>query len=332
MTEILMSVRNLKCRYTLNSKMVRAVDDVSFDMKAAEILGIVGESGSGKTTLALSLLGLLDSARGAVQGMITFKGKLLDTREKNAWDDLRGTQIGMVFQSPEASFNPTATIGQQMAEALQVHRGMDRKSSAAAAKNALSRVGMPRPAEILECYPFELSGGMCQRAALALALSLQPALLLADEPTSSLDLLSQAEIMALLSVSRHQHGMAMIVISHDLGLIARLSDRVAIMYAGRIIECGPTSQVLRSPQHPYTQGLLASLPRLKPHPHDIRALEGHAPDMASTSAGCTFLPRCNRSGERCMQEQPQLALVENGRYAACWMPTSSAQKMGKQIG
>jgi oligopeptide/dipeptide ABC transporter ATP-binding protein len=326
MTDTLMSVRNLKCRYTLDSKMVRAVDDVSFDVKAAEILGIVGESGSGKTTLALSLLGLLDSARGTVQGTVTFKGKLLDMREKNAWDGLRGTQIGMVFQSPEASFNPTATIGQQMAEALQVHRGMDRKSSAAAAKNALSRVGMPRPAEILECYPFELSGGMCQRAALALALSLQPALLLADEPTSSLDLLSQAEIMALLSVFRHQHGMAMIVISHDLGLIARLSDRVAIMYAGRIIECGPTSQVLGSPQHPYTQGLLASLPRLEPHPRDIQALSGHAPDMASISEGCTFLPRCSRSGERCTQEQPQLALVENDSYASCWMPNSSAAR------
>jgi oligopeptide/dipeptide ABC transporter ATP-binding protein len=324
MTDALMSVRNLKCQYMMGSKVVRAVNDVSLDVNTAEILGIVGESGSGKTTLALSLLGLLDSGGSVVEGTITFKGKAFDLMAKNAWKDVRGTQIGMVFQSPEASFNPTATIGRQMTEALQVHRGMDKKSSTETAKNALSQVAMPRPAEILECYPFELSGGMCQRAALALALSLQPDLLLADEPTSSLDLLSQAEIMTLLSVSRRQYRMAMIVISHDLGLIARLSDRVAIMYSGRIIESGPTIQVLNSPRHPYTQGLLASLPRLKPQPHDIQSLEGHAPDMASTSRGCTFLPRCSQSGERCMREQPPLESVENGRYAACWMPASSA--------
>lgn len=322
MTNALMSVRNLKCRYMMDSKVVRAVDDVSLDVKAAEILGIVGESGSGKTTLALSLLGLLDSAAGIVEGTITFKGKTLDPMGKSAWNDVRGTQIGMVFQSPEASFNPTATIGRQITEALQVHHGMDKKSSTETAINALSHVAMPRPAEILDCYPFELSGGMCQRAALALALSLQPDLLLADEPTSSLDLLSQAEIMTLLSASRRQHRMAMIVISHDLGLIARLSDRVAIMYSGRIIESGPTNQVLDSPRHPYTQGLLASLPRLKPHRHDIQALEGHAPDMTATSRGCTFLPRCSQSGERCMREQPPLESVENERYAACWMPAS----------
>jgi oligopeptide/dipeptide ABC transporter ATP-binding protein len=211
-----------------------------------------------------------------------------------------------------------------MMEVLQVHQGMNKVAARMAAEQMLTKVGMPRPAQILENYPFELSGGMCQRAALALAVSLQPDLLIADEPTASLDLLAQTEITQLLTNMRSQYRMAMVIVSHDLGLVARLTDHVMIMYAGRIVESGPTHQVLQSPRHPYTQGLLASIPRLEAHPRDIHALAGSAPDMAAQPEGCAFLPRCNQAVERCRREQPPLVATKGGRPVACWMPRGTA--------
>lgn len=319
MTETLLSVRSLKCRYMTGQGSICAVDGIDLDVDAGEVVGIVGESGSGKSTLALALLGLLDRPGCAVDGLISFKGHDLRTLREDYWCRVRGRQIGMIFQSPEASFSPVATIGRQMTEVLQVHRGMSKATAMAAAEQTLAKVGMPRPAEIMQNYPFELSGGMCQRAALALAISLQPALLLADEPTASLDLLAQAQITQILINMRRQYRLAMIVISHDLGLVSRVADRIAIMYAGRIVELGPTTHVLQLPRHPYTQALLASIPRLEARSRAIPALPGYAPDMTVPTAGCTFLPRCGHAGERCGSEQPPLAAGEDGQAAACWM-------------
>jgi len=280
----------------------------------------VGESGSGKSTLALSMLGLLDAPGRIVDGEIRFMGRDMRALGEDDWRKFRGKEIGMIFQSPEASFSPAATIGRQMTEVLQVHREMNKHEARTVAEEMLAKMGLPHPAKILECYPFELSGGMCQRAALALAISLRPALLLADEPTASLDLLAQSEITQLLNTLRHQYRMAMVIISHDLGLIACLTDRVVIMYAGRAVESGPTAQVLQSPRHPYTHGLLASLPRLEAQPRPIQALGGNPPDMSIQVTGCSFMLRCSQADERCRREQPPLAATENGRFVACWNP------------
>lgn len=331
MTETLLSVRNLKCHYMTGRGAVRAVDGISLDVDAGEVIGIVGESGSGKSTLALSVLGLLDRPGRVGEGTISFKGRDLRALSEDSWCEVRGRRIGMIFQSPEASFSPTATIGRQMTEILQVHRGMNKHAAQAAAEQVLTKVGMPRPGEILENYPFELSGGMCQRAALALAISLQPELLLADEPTASLDLLAQAEITQLLIDMRHQYRLAMIIISHDLGLVSRMADRVMIMYAGRIVESGPTIQVLQSPRHPYTQALLASIPRLEAQTTAISALPGRTPDMTAPTAGCNFLPRCVKAHELCSREQPPLVPVEGDQLAACWVRSSASSINGDQI-
>ncbi|SCY03551.1 peptide/nickel transport system ATP-binding protein [Nitrosospira sp. Nl5] len=330
MAEPLLSVRNLKCHYMTGPGVVRAVDGIDLDVGAGEIVGIVGESGSGKSTLALSVLGLLDRPGRIVEGTISFKGNDLQALSEDGWRQVRGRRISMIFQSPEASFSPTATIGRQMTEVLRVHRGMNGHAAKAAAEHMLTKVGMPRPAKILESYPFELSGGMCQRAALALAISLQPELLLADEPTVSLDLLAQAEITQLLMDMRHQYQLAMIIISHDLGLVSRMADRVVIMYAGRIVESGPAIRVLQSPRHPYTQALLASIPQLEAQPRAISALPGRTPDMTAPVTGCTFFPRCDKAGERCSRAQPPLVAVEVDQLAACWMQGSGVSVNGDQ--
>lgn len=334
MNDALLSVRNLCIQYSATvHSTVRAVNGINLDIFPGEIIGIVGESGSGKSTLALSLLGLLDNSGHIVQGEMRFRGVDLRGLDESGWQKIRGRQIGMIFQSPEASFNPVSTIGQQIQETLlQTYRNMRKDEARIAAKAVLTTAGMPRAAEVLECYPFELSGGMCQRAALAMAVSLQPALLLADEPTAALDLLAQLEITHLLVEMNRLKGLSMMVISHDLGLIARIASRVMIMYAGRIVESGPVAQILQTPRHPYTQGLLASMPQLEEHPPPFLAmLPGQAPDMMYPVAGCTFLPRCERAGERCREEQPVMVSLQTGRYVECWYPDAPLSKQIQQI-
>lgn len=318
MTTPLLAVRGLKTHYQTARGAVRAVDGVDLDIAAGEVVGVVGESGSGKSTLAQSLLGLIDAPGRVADGSIEFEGRELRGLTEPEWRTLRGRRIAMIFQSPEASFSPSATIGRQMIEVLRTHRGLDKTTARAAAQRALTEVGMPRPPEILDSYPFELSGGMCQRAALALALSLEPALLLADEPTASLDLLAQAEMTRLFGELRRRLTLTMLIISHDLGLIGRLADRVVIMYAGRVVESGATAEVLRAPCHPYTRGLIASLPSLDAERRPIPVLAGGAPDMTALPAGCAFAPRCNVVGERCRVETPVLEAVSAGRAASCW--------------
>lgn len=263
---MLIEVSNLAIDYRLPRGVLRAVDDVSFRVEDGEVLGIVGESGSGKSTLATALLGLLDFSGRVVSGSIRFQGRDLTEYGEREWRELRGRRLGMIFQSPQDTFSPTATIGRHIEEALRTHYRLGAAEARGRALEALDLVKMPRATEVMKSYAFELSGGMCQRAALALALALEPAVLVADEPTSSLDLLAQTEIARLLDELRTRIGLSMIVISHDIGLIGRLCDRVAVMQRGSMVEIGPVSEVLRSPSHRYTRNLLSSVIRLEADP------------------------------------------------------------------
>lgn len=254
----LLELRNLKVEYALAGGFLHAVDDVSLQVHAGRVLGIGGASGSGKSTVALALLGLLDARQVRMSGTLRFEGRDLSDPQDRRWREVRGTRIGAIFQSPRGTFNPTMTIGRHIEEVIRRRTGSDRAAAARAALEALDRVKMPRAAEVMRSYAFELSGGMCQRAAIALALAQQPLLLIADEPTSSLDLLAQVDICALLQALNAELGLAMVVISHDLGLIGRLSDEVAVMSTGRIVETGPVAEVFDQPRHIYTRQLLGS--------------------------------------------------------------------------
>lgn len=265
MFETLLAVRHLSCHYKTLQGAVKAVDGVSFDLHRGEVLGIVGSSGSGKSTLALSILGLLDHSAIVSKGNIEFKGQYLGSLNEKDWQQLRGSQIGMIFQSAQNTFNPVMTIGQHIIEALSTHRTESYEEAKTKAIDALKMVGMLHPEKIMQCYSFELSGGMCQRAALALAISLQPDVLIADEPTASLDVLSQSEIIDLLITISKQLNLAMIIITHDLSLAAKISDCIAVMAAGKFVETGSSAQIFRNPANPYTKDLLASALSLSGH-------------------------------------------------------------------
>lgn len=262
----LLSINELSVTYGAGPGAVKAVRNLSCDIGCAEVVGLVGESGSGKSTVAQAILGLLDSDNSAISGSIEFSADNVLAYDSAQWRAVRGSRIGMLFQSPESSFNPVTTIGEQMLESLCWHKALSKAQAKTAAIKALSDVGMPRPDEVFHHYAFELSGGMCQRAALALAMSLQPSLLLADEPTASLDVVAQAELVRWMGRVQKQRQLAMLVISHDLNLIARLADRILVMYQGEILEQGPTRSVLENPQHDYTRALINAVPRLTKYP------------------------------------------------------------------
>lgn len=262
----LLAVNNLSVRYGASNSArdggVDAVRNVSFTISAGEMVGLVGESGSGKSTIAQSILGLLDQSSTTTQGNIQFNGDDVFTYDSRRWRTVRGRQIGMIFQSPMSSFNPVMTIGQQMVEVLRCHRALSKAEAKKLALTALNDVGMPRAEAVMEHYAFELSGGMCQRAALAMVMALKPALILADEPTASLDVVAQAELVRWLSLIQKKQGFAMLIISHDLNLMARLADRLVVMYQGKILEQGAAKSLLENPQHAYTAKLINAIPRL----------------------------------------------------------------------
>ena len=258
----LLAVNNLFVEYGSGSDTVSAVSDVSFDIDKGEVVGLVGESGSDKSTVAQSMLGLLDQSNARTSGTIQFEGDNVFSYDARRWREVRGRRIGMIFQSPESSFNPVATIGAQMVEALRCHTKLSNAEARKEALASLNDVGMPRPEEIMHNYAFELSGGMCQRAALAMVMSLKPSLVLADEPTASLDVVAQAELVRWLGKIQKERGFAMLVISHDLNLIARLADRLLVMHRGEVLERGEAQAVLNRPQHSYTKQLINAVPRL----------------------------------------------------------------------
>jgi oligopeptide/dipeptide ABC transporter ATP-binding protein len=313
----LLSVDGLFVEFQGRGRVVRAVRGLSYDIAPGETIGLVGESGSGKSVSALSLLGLLPKRVGKVTaGTATFQGEDILHLPEERLRKIRGAKIAMIFQDPLSSLNPVLTIGRQITEALETHRHISEKDAQKRAIELLELVGIPGADKRINNYPHQFSGGMRQRAMIAMALSCEPSLLIADEPTTALDVTIQAQILELLRRLRSELGMAVLIITHDLGVVAGFADRLAVMYAGRLVELGPTETLLADPAHPYTVGLLRSLPRLdRPRQEALSPIEGSPPDLASNLEGCPFAPRCGWRLDTCWVNDPPLDLAGGERQA-----------------
>ncbi len=317
----LLQVKDLATHFVTarGTRVVRAVNEVSFSLDAGQTLGIVGESGSGKTTLALSLVRLLPPAARIESGEVLFEGEDLLKKSDTAMRRIRGRRIAMILQDPMASLNPLFTIGDQVAEPIRVHEGVERASAWTKARDLLKAVRISAPETRVKEYPHQMSGGMRQRIVGAIAISCEPALLIADEPTTSLDVTIQAQYLNLLRELQRTHHLAMIFITHNLGIVAKMCDRVAVMYAGRIVESGPVRRIFNAPAHPYTEALLSSIPRLSDPTQRLTAIDGQPPDLASPPPGCAFHPRCPKVVERCREDDPPGFTVADGHTARCWL-------------
>jgi oligopeptide transport system ATP-binding protein len=325
--EPLLQVRNLSVEYQSSAGTVHAVNDVSFDVHAGETIGLVGESGCGKSATVLALLRLLPRHAGrVVGGEVWFGGRDLAALDESALRSVRGGEIAMIFQDPLTSLNPVLTIGTQIAEALEAHRGMGRRQALERAAELLALVGIPDPTTRLAAYPHEFSGGMRQRVMIAIALSCGPKLLIADEPTTALDVTVQAQILELLTRLREELQMGLLLITHDLGVVAGTVGRVNVMYAGQVVEQGPVDTIFADTRHPYTLGLLESLPRVdRPLAGRLRPIEGVPPDLSSISSGCPFRPRCRMAIDRCAVD-PALESVDRDHQVACWVDVTGGSR------
>jgi peptide/nickel transport system ATP-binding protein len=320
MTAPLLSVRDLKTHFFNEDGVTRAVDGVSFDVAPGETLGIVGESGCGKSVTALSILRLLPAKLGrTVGGDIRFDGTPLLGLSEGQMRDIRGNRIAMIFQEPMTSLNPVLSVGHQIAESVRIHQGLDRTAARDRAGAMLELVKIPDARRRLDDYPHQFSGGMRQRVMIAMALACNPKLLIADEPTTALDVTIQAQILKLMVELKEKTGASVVLITHDLGVVAETCQRVMVMYAGKKIEEAPVADLFRRPAHPYTIGLMRSLPRLARGSGAKRLSEvpGMVPSLRAPIAGCAFAPRCNKATDRCRQEAPELLAVETGHLSAC---------------
>ncbi|MCI0440761.1 MAG: ABC transporter ATP-binding protein [Chloroflexi bacterium] len=324
----LLEVRNLQTYFFTAEGVVKAVNGISYDLDEGEVLGIVGESGCGKSVSALSIMRLVADPPGKiVGGEVAFEGEDLLKLDDAEMRRVRGNKIGMVFQEPMTSLNPVLTIGRQLTETLELHLKMSRGQARARAAELLAMVGIPDPERRLKDYPHQFSGGMRQRVMIAMALSCNPKLIIADEPTTALDVTIQAQILELMQKLAKEFGTALIIITHNLGVVARYAHRVIVMYAGRIIETGTSREIYTDPRHPYTLGLMNSVPRLDAARQSrLETIEGLPPDLIDMPSGCSFAPRCRYRYEHCLQEYPPLMSVRNGHAAetleghqsACW--------------
>jgi peptide/nickel transport system ATP-binding protein len=314
----LLEIENLKVIFHGDrGSATHAVDGLDLTIGRGQTLGLVGESGCGKTVTALSVMGLLPKGSAEVSGRIRFDGAELLALSDREMRNLRGDRLAMIFQEPMTSLNPSYSIGEQIAESLIRHRGLSRGEARARTIELLRLVKIPSPEQRVDDYPHRLSGGMRQRAMIALALACDPELLIADEPTTALDVTIQAQILALMRDLKTSTGIAIILITHDLGVVAEICDHVAVMYAGEIVEYAPVDALFATPQHPYTIGLLGSIPRLDAKAEELAAIEGMVPTMAELPAGCRFAPRCPFVRERCRQASPPLAVVGSGHRSRC---------------
>ncbi len=318
-----LEVRNLRTHFLLRDGAAKAVDDVSFTVDRGEVLGLVGESGSGKSMTGFSILGLIDPPGRIVGGEILFQGRDLVGLPPAALRRLRGDRIAMVFQDPMMTLNPVLRIDTQMIEAVRAHRAVTRAEARARAREALGQVGIPAPDERLAGYPHQLSGGMRQRVAIAIALLNEPDLIIADEPTTGLDVTIQAQILHVVRGLARRSGTALIWITHDLAVVAGLADRLAVMYAGRIVESGPLDALLNRPRHPYTRGLMASVPGRARRGAPLPQIPGAPPTLAALPEGCAFRPRCARADAACLAE-PASTLLPDGRSLRCHHPATDA--------
>ncbi|WP_068675014.1 ABC transporter ATP-binding protein [Oceanobacillus sp. Castelsardo] len=318
--EYILQINDLRTSFFTKEMEVKAVDGVSFKIEKQKTLGVVGESGSGKSITSLSIMKLIESPGKTIGGEILFKGEnLLDKTEKEM-QNIRGNEISMIFQEPMTSLNPTLTIGEQISESFRIHQGLNKREALKRSVEMLELVGIPSPKKRVKQYPFELSGGMRQRVMIAIALACNPTLLIADEPTTALDVTIQAQILELIKNLQKQLGMSVLMITHDLGVVAETCDDVAVMYGGQVVEYANVKTLFKEPKHPYTIGLLNSIP---PHDHDIdgdlEVIKGSVPSPAEMPTGCRFAPRCPFASEICKEKMPELRTDENGNQIRCWM-------------
>jgi peptide/nickel transport system ATP-binding protein len=314
----LLDVRDLIVEFPTRFGVLRALQRISFSIDSGEILGIVGESGAGKSLTGAAIVGLLEHPGRVAGGEITLDGQRIDNLPPESLRKIRGRRIGTIFQDPLTTLNPLYTIGRQLTETMQTHARLSNTEARRKAIGWLDRVGIPAASQRIDAYPHEFSGGQRQRIVIALALCADPALIIADEPTTALDVSIQAQIITLLKNLTQDHGTAVMLITHDMGVIAETADRVAVMYAGRIVEIGPVAAVIQRPAHPYTDGLMASIPSLQHRVDRLRQIDGAMPRLDALPAGCRFHPRCPRAFARCKEEQPEL-LDAGATRAACWL-------------
>lgn len=309
---MLLQVRDLEVEFPLRQGTLRALRGVSFDVKAGERFGIVGESGAGKSLVAFSILNLVSEPGRISKGSIDFEGKDLTQLDANAMRHIRGGRISVIFQDPMVTLNPVFTIGQQMLETLKAHKTISDIEAKKLSIEKLEEVAIPYPAERFDAYPHELSGGMLQRVVIAIALLTEPALIIADEPTTALDVTIQAEILKLLVDVCESHGMGLVLISHDIAVISQVTERMMVMYAGKMVEAGDTDLICRNPKHPYTQGLIASLPECNERGQMLHQIPGSMPTLGDIpDTGCAFANRCSHGDTRCVNETPELRDVES---------------------
>jgi oligopeptide transport system ATP-binding protein len=323
----LLEVKNLKTRFKITGAYVHAVNGITYSLDEGDSLGIVGESGCGKSVGVMSVMRLIPQPPGEIyEGEVLYGGRDLLKLTPEEMRHIRGKEIAMIFQDPMTSLNPVMRIGRQITEALELHMGMDQKQARARAAELLTMVGIPRAADRLDDYPHQFSGGMRQRVMIAMALSCVPQVLIADEPTTALDVTIQAQIVDLVKKLRDELGMAVIWITHDLGVVARLVKNVVVMYAGFIIERSPVEDLYAHPSHPYTLGLLGSLPRLDSHERErLISIQGAPPDLVDQPQGCPFKVRCRYAIDRCSQENPPLMPISLAHEAACWVDVTTGR-------
>ena len=321
MSTAVLEVKHLRVEFPTRRGVLVAVDDVSLAIQPGEILGVVGESGAGKSMTGMAVLGLLEPPGRIAQGEILLAGQRIDNLDEKALQKVRGREIGAIFQDPLTSLNPLFSVGDQLIETIRLHTPMDKKAARSKALNLLKEVGIPAAENRIDHYPHQFSGGMRQRVVIALALCAEPKLIIADEPTTALDVSIQAQIIALLKRLCREHGTAVMLVTHDMGVIAETADRVAVMYAGRIAEIGPVLDVTRRPQHPYTSGLMGSIPSLRHSVETLVQIDGSMPRLDAMPPGCAFHPRCPEAGPRCSRERPAMQHIT----AACWLHQGGVQ-------
>jgi peptide/nickel transport system ATP-binding protein len=314
----LLEVERLRVEIPTRRGVLVAIDDVSFSIGEGEVLGVVGESGAGKSITGMAVIGLLEPPSRVAGGRIVFAGQRIDNLSGDAMRRMRGRQIGAIFQDPLTSLNPLYTVGRQLVETCRIQLGLDRGTAERRAIALLREVGIPTPERRINDYPHQFSGGMRQRVVIALALAANPRLVIADEPTTALDVSIQAQIIALLKRLCREHGTAVMLVTHDMGVIAETADRVAVMYAGRLVEVGPVRDVVKNPQHPYTLGLMGAIPLIGAKRERLLQIDGAMPRLTAIPSGCAFHPRCPHAFERCRHERPVPLPAASGK-AACWL-------------
>jgi oligopeptide/dipeptide ABC transporter ATP-binding protein len=318
LTTNVLEVKNLSIEFEIDEKYYKAVSDISFDIRQGETLGLVGESGCGKSVTSLALMRLL-KADTKINGTISYQGEDLLGLKEYEMRAIRGNEISMIFQEPMTSLNPVHKIGVQISESLMIHRSLSVKAARKESIELLQRVGIPRAEQIVDDYPHQLSGGMRQRVMIAIAMACNPKLLIADEPTTALDVTIQAQILDLMRNVAKENGTSILLITHDLGVVAEMCDRVAVMYAGKIVEQGLVRDIFKNPQHPYTQGLLKTIPKMVGERERLHPIDGNVPSLRNMPVGCRFAPRCPHVMDICREKDPEPFDMENEHYARCWL-------------